>query len=161
LNKNKIQNANPLANLTNLAYLYLNDNQISDICWLKDLVLLVKRSLAGNRLKTFNCLLEDDYSIFDFSQEWSNLRELDLSRNKITNIDWVVYFNNLNTLDLSFNQIEDVNQLTNLYGLKSLILNGNKISNIDSMWNLGKLYQIELNGNRFSYLNFSSLKYFR
>ena len=65
----------------------------------------------------------------------NSITELNLSLYGLTSIDKLSYFSNLINLFLSANQISDILSIRNLIHLKSLDLSFNKIQTIDSIEN--------------------------
>jgi len=80
-------------------------------------------------------------------QYCSNLTELDLRYNQISDISAVANLNNLTEIDLSENQISDISAIANLTNLTVLILSENQISNISAIANLNNLMGIVLDKN--------------
>jgi len=139
LNFNQISDISSLAGLINLKYLYLNGNQISDIS-----------SLAG--LTNLEYFYLDTNPISDISSlaGLTNLTWLDLNTNQISDISSLAGLTNLEQLYLNGNQVSDISSLAGLTNLKDLNLNVNPISDISSLAGLTNLGQLYLNENQIS-----------
>ena len=91
--------------------------------------------------------------------EFKNLEELDLTSNKISDINILqkLNFENLKILNLSYNYIQYINALkkVNFPNLKSLILRDNKISDINILEKLNFTYleKLDLSYNKISDFN--------
>lgn len=106
---------------SNLTQLNLENNNLSDLWPLNSmnrssLLDLWYLDLSGNNFEHFDYL------------DAQNLRYLDLSNNKITNVDNVSFLTNLSYLNLTDNRIESIDALNELISLKELYLSGNNIS---------------------------------
>lgn len=78
-----------------------------------------------------------------------NLEELDFYDNRINHISSAVNkFTNLKNLDLSFNKIKNIKNIDKLVELENLYFVQNKISEIKNLETLKKLRNLELGGNR-------------
>jgi internalin A len=84
------------------------------------------------------------------NQTLTNLTELFLGGNQISDIKPLSNLTNLTSLDLSVNQISDIKPLSNLTNLTSLSLEGNQISDIKPLSNLTKLTLLYLTENKIS-----------
>ena len=85
-----------------MEYLYLNENQIDDLCsWIGDLKYLKTFHASNNEINNFDCLHDT----------LSNLDLLDLSFNKLKNVSSLRYLINLKNLNLNNNQIEDITDI--------------------------------------------------
>ncbi|MFC1981254.1 leucine-rich repeat domain-containing protein [Chloroflexota bacterium] len=78
----------------------------------------------------------------------SNLTELDLAWNKISNISPLSNLTDLTYLGLGGNEISDISPLSNLTDLTYLSLAWNEISDISPLANLTKLTELHLEGNQ-------------
>jgi Leucine-rich repeat (LRR) protein len=77
----------------------------------------------------------------------TNLDELILENNEITNIEPLKNLTRLTRLYLNRNKISDIEPLTNLTKLNHLVLRHNEITNIEPLKNLTKLKGLYLNHN--------------
>ncbi|XP_072972085.1 uncharacterized protein [Typha angustifolia] len=78
-----------------------------------------------------------------------SLHTLDLSRNKIANIEGLRELTRLRILNLSYNRISRIGQgLSNCTGIKELYLSGNKISDVEGLHRLLKLTILDLSFNK-------------
>ena len=126
-----------------------------------------------NNLESINfqmCALEDHILNELHNLFTSNLVYLNLSENKLTDLQIFSHenkFNNLINLDLSHNNIEQINSLIigNFRNLKKLNLSHNKISNImcmDNDLNFNNLKELDLSYNKIielNRINIQSLKF--
>ncbi len=100
------------------------------------------------------CVLYD----ISFLKLLSNLTQLNLSGNYITNISVLDNLKNLTQLNLSENKISDISVLKSLPNLKNLDLNKNNISDISILRSLPNLAQLDLRRNNITdYLILQSL----
>ena len=160
LNTNLITDIENLKYITSLKTLYLDGNILSDIEDLKYLTNLTALSLARTNtsniepLKNLSNLfvlylnnnkIENDQLIH---LKDLNLKTLELSSNKITDIEVLKYITSLTTLYINNNQISDIESLGYLTSLNYLEMNSNKISDISPLANLTSLDNLSLNGNQ-------------
>lgn len=78
------------------------------------------------------------------------LTKLNLSGNKISNIQPLKKIIDLEYLDISSNLVSDLKPLQRLIILKHLRLNNNQIANVQHLQNLNNLEILNLNGNHIS-----------
>jgi len=125
---------------TNLDYLYLYLNQITDISPLASLTNLTRLGLDGN------------YWIVDISPlaNLSSLVSLSLGVTGISDLSPVANLTNLKYLYLYSNQISDISPLANLTSLTFLSLDDNQISDLSPVANLTSLTSLSLGGNQIS-----------
>ena len=134
-----------LGSLTNLKYLYLENNYISDITAIGNLTNLETLDLANNIIKDISPL-----------ENLTNLKRLYLSTNIIEDITPISGLSNLIDLNISTNRIKEINALSNLNGLKKIILSNNRITDISALSNFTTLDECNLYGNKIE--NLSVLK---
>ncbi|MEG3916060.1 leucine-rich repeat protein [Microcoleus sp. w2-18bC1] len=84
----------------------------------------------------------------------SSMTELDLNRNRITDISFLGWLTNLTTLDLSYNQISDISSLGSLTNLTTLSLRGNQITDISSLGSLTNLTTLDFGDNKITDFSF-------
>lgn len=146
----------PLAKLKNLEELGLQgnpsrtlrfiagSNHINDIAALAQLKNLKKLNLRWNFIKDIRPLIQ-----------LSKLEELQLAGNWIEDISplFQAQFINLRYLDLSDNKIQDINFLTNLTNLTCLHLDNNPIQNLNPLAKLKKLQTIYLDKDQIERLH--------
>ena len=93
----------------------------------------------------------------------TNLIELELGRNQISDVTPLKGLINLTRLSLGINQISDVTPLKNLTNLTHLSLINNQISDVTPLKNLTNLIELDLLNNRISDVtplkNLTTLKY--
>ena len=138
--RNAISDISPLAGLINLEKLYLDDNhQISDISALSGLTALVELELDYNQISDLSPL-----------SALMTLEYLILSANQISDISPLSSLSNLETLHLAFNQISDISPLAGLTALQILHLHYNQISSISALSDLTNLSNLNLAYNQIS-----------
>ncbi|CRH03828.1 leucine-rich repeat protein [Plasmodium relictum] len=131
--KNNIMDITPLFKCINLIILFLQINKIENILGIEKLTKLEK-------LNMFNNNLTENYIKID---ENKNLKYIDLSDNKIENID---FFNNTNTfmhINLANNKIRNIDALKNNLNLEYLNISGNKIEKFEDIKVLHNLKKIK------------------
>ncbi|MEA1993176.1 MAG: leucine-rich repeat domain-containing protein, partial [Euryarchaeota archaeon] len=122
---NNISDISPLADLTNLEWLYLNDNKISDISPLTELT-----NLQDLRIKSNN--------VVDISP-LANLTELLwllLDDNYISDLSPLADLTNLDVLSLHYNAIQDITPLKHLTRI-----------GVTNLQDTGIKYHLDLGGN--------------
>jgi len=116
-----------------------------------------KINLRGLELKVF---IEQD--ALDYCQlndiNLSDITELDLSWNKLTDISGIKLFKNLKYLDLDNNELTDIFVLKDLNFLEFLGLSNNNIKDISIVKNLTNLKALNINdlklrSNQIQYIN--------
>lgn len=134
LSKNNISNIQPLNGL-NIQSLDLSNNKIEDIplISLKKLIIL---DLSGNKIKDI-----------DHLSNLVSLEDLILSNNRI---DTIVTLNlpNISLLDVSLNNLTSIEGIGQMTHIKRLFIGGNDIRNIDSIIKLDRLVELNLSENK-------------
>lgn len=135
----------------NLKKLKLNENEISDISPLKNLIKLEYLEIQRNRIVDVNPL-----------KNLTNLKFLKLYNNLIEDIAPLSNLTNLTGLDLHYNVtvggdeshkiiskgITDISALKNLQKLEFLDISANRIENISILKNFDKIKDLDFSGNR-------------
>lgn len=80
-------------------------------------------------------------------KQFTNLKKLDLSFNKIARIDNLDTLSGLRELNLSYNRIEQIENLNKMPNLKILVLDNNKIKQLENIRSLRKLEVLSVTGN--------------
>ncbi|XP_047525405.1 protein artichoke-like [Pieris napi] len=123
LNNNKLKVV-PSANLTEIIYLDISNNEIDNISFpiFRTFHSLRVLHLSHNSLNSFNN---------PYTNTLKELSDLSLSHNQIYSLN-ISYFNNLTSLDISHNCISTINStfLQNLDLLQSLDISNNNITSI-------------------------------
>lgn len=104
---------------------------------------------SWNNLKRTDAIYivnDDIQSIFPLTF-FNEVKSLELTGNKISNLEFIDKFPVLESLSLGNNQIESVQAIKNLKNLRKLILNNNKLSDISPLKNLLNLELLDLSGN--------------
>ena len=139
LDNNQISDVSPLAGLTDLTYLSLQENQISDVSLLADLTALAWLELNVNQISDVSPLAG-----------LTALEQLGLGGNQISDVSPLAALTTLPRLHLSHNQISDVSPLAALTTLKSLALGNNQISDVSPLAGLTALEWLDLGANQIS-----------
>lgn len=109
-------------------------------------------------LRLWNCGLSN----LDWSANFKDLQNLDLSRNKIGDISALSPLINLQRLALSINKIADISALKPLINLRELEIRGNQISDIAALSPLINLQTLNLSVNEIADISaLSPLNYLR
>ena len=162
-NNNSISNFSPVADLTQLHTLMLNDaiSEVSDISELATLPKLVWLELTKNAitdiapLATFTQLeylwLQDN-AISDISalSSLTQLTDLHLSNNAISDISVLTRLKHLRLLSLDDNPIANIVPLAELTQLVILHISGTTVSDITPLAGLKQLQELYLNDNNIS-----------
>ena len=152
VNSNSISDLSPLADLTSLTLLELDDNNISSISSLSNLTSLTTLTLDDNNISSISSL-----------SNLTSLTQLWLPGNDISDISSLSNLTSLTGLSLASNDISSISSLSNLTSLTSLQLQSNNISSISSLSNLTSLTELHLPGNNISSIsalsNLTSLTY--
>ena len=140
LDSNGISNLSALVSaisgLPSLQTLVLSNNSISDISSLSSLINLTSLNLGGD--------------LYSYSSVKINLR---LDSNAISDVSALSSLINLTSLNLSGNDISDFSPLSSLTKLTDLTLINTKISNLSSLSSLTGLTHLNLAGNTLSDLS--------
>lgn len=96
-------------------------------------------------------LSSSDINDLDGIQYCIHAKNIDLSENRIVNLELFENLNNVEELNLSDNKIENIDALSNLLHLKRLYISNNLINDISPLFELEKLEYVELSGNRIEY----------
>jgi len=139
LQNNKIQKIENLDSLPNLEYIYLNNNQIQKIENLETFPNLEILYLQNNKIQKIENL-----------ETLPNLKTLDLHNNQIQKIENLETFPNLEILYLHNNKISRIENLETLTNLEILYLHNNKISRIENLETLTNLKYLYLHNNKIS-----------
>ncbi len=109
-----------------------------------------KDSLATLTKLTVDALLSevDTKDCQQANAKLASMTELNLYKNKISDLSPLSGFTNLNILDLSINEINDVSPLSKLVNLQYLSLSNNKIVDVAPLAKLTNLTFLGLNNNR-------------
>ena len=139
LRDNSISDISVVAGLTNLRWLGLGDNSISDISVVAGLTNLIWLGLGDN-------LISDISAVSGLTR----LTELYLGGNSITDISAVSGLTRLTVLHLWRNSITDVSALSGLTNLTELHLEDNSITDMSALSGLTNLTKLSIWGNNIS-----------
>jgi Leucine-rich repeat (LRR) protein len=92
-------------------------------------------------------LSSSDINDLDGIQFCIHAKSIDLSNNRITDLDPIAGLKNLEELNLSDNQVGYIDGLSNLVNLKSIILSNNFFEDISPLFELERLEYADLTGN--------------
>lgn len=165
LGGNPVSDLTPLASLPELKTLYLDGNPVDDLTPLYGLKKLRTLSLrdipvGSNELEALQEALPDCYVFCDDVLEEpkeitlgditfkSDVTELDLSGQELTELTALSSCAALTRLDLSHNKISDLTPLADLKELTWLCLWDNSIEDIGPLLTLPKLYYLDLDQNQ-------------
>ncbi|MFL0249108.1 leucine-rich repeat domain-containing protein [Clostridium neuense] len=137
LSNNNIKVINALENMDKMLTLDLSVNGIQDISGIKNMDVLQNLNLAGN-------YLINDISVI---KNLEHINTIDLSYNKVRNLEPLSQLNNLTDLNLEYNDIVDLTPLEDLTQLQRLKLDNNHITNIYPLINLINLDTLYISGN--------------
>ncbi|MDR2559142.1 MAG: leucine-rich repeat domain-containing protein [Oscillospiraceae bacterium] len=132
----------PLQYLTNLLYLDLDGNNLTNISPLAGLVNLETLDLRHNRIRDISPLAN-----------MTNLVELSLWDNVITDISPLANLTKLEFIDLDENFVRDISPLAGLTMLHNLYLWDNDITDISPLANLTNLVYLDLDENNITDLS--------
>ena len=141
-NSNSVSALSPLAGLTNLTELLLDDNNITDISPLSGLTNLTNLGLSINNITNISRLVG-----------LTNLEVLGLWRNSVSDLSPLAGLTKLTGLYLGENSASDLSPLAGLTNLESLFLDGNGISNLSALAELTNLTRLALSNNSVSDLS--------
>ena len=147
-NMSDISKISYLNKIPNLSYLYLDWNNLQDISYVKSLENLIYLDLEDNKISNIDCLSDET--------KLTKLENLDLGYNNIETINNYIKLNSLQRITLSGNKIKSIQvieKLVNLSNLKELYLNLNEItnfdlSNINNLAGLQNIQSIDLSHNQ-------------
>lgn len=144
--------------MVNLTELYVYQNNITDISFVKGLTSLETLSLFNNNVSDLSPLaglisIKDLYlranNITDISalDGLYGLEVLDLSENKVSDITPLAELRNINLLRLNDNNISDISALSGMKKIDRLHLHNNNISDIAPLSNMADLTEVYLDNN--------------
>ncbi|MDR1642189.1 MAG: leucine-rich repeat domain-containing protein [Clostridiales bacterium] len=133
----QITDISPLEDLTDLNYLYLTGNQISDVTALSGLRYLEQLDLEDNQVKDLAPLAG-----------LTNLNALWLTKNVIDDVKTLAGMKSLTNLWLEGNKITEVSALAELTSLSDLQLSNNLITDISTLSGMKNLVTLNLMNNR-------------
>ena len=153
-----------LGNEPNLAFLRLNDDQLTSLSFLRTASALENVSAENNLLTSLDGLEDKDSlsnlyvennQIKDISalKTCKNLQDFSASNNQIGDISPLEGCSELYNLQLGNNQISDISPLEGCTKLQALNLNKNQIQDAGPLSNCTELISLNLNRNRISDLS--------
>ena len=171
LKAGEIKDITGLASFENLAYLYLQDNNITSINELKENTVMMELYLANNlnlkdvtaienmvkltKLDLANIGLDNLISINNMIQNMYKknkssypIKYLNISDNNVGGIDGIEVLKSLEELDISNINIKDISKLSSLINLRTLHASGNRIEDLEDLRGLKNLKYLHINGNK-------------
>ena len=143
LNSNAISDLRPLANLDKLEVLHLDSNEVSDIRPLANLTQLQILRLASNAISDIRPLADLD-----------KLLHLYLNSNEVSDLRPLANLDKLQVLSLDSNTISDLRPLADLTQLRGLFLASNEISDLRPLTTLTHLVRLYV---RYNFLSAASI----
>ncbi|MBN1362030.1 MAG: leucine-rich repeat domain-containing protein [Sedimentisphaerales bacterium] len=158
---NDISDLSPLAGLTELDSIVINNNQIGDVSALSGLTKLTHLDVHDNQISSISALSGltnlqtlvirlNPISDLGPMSEMSDLRDLDVHLAEVSDVSPLSGLTNLERLVLQFNQISDVSPLAGLTELRELNLRYNEISDVSPLAGLSNLQNLDLSSNQLS-----------
>ncbi len=136
----RISDVSAIGTLDRLQTLILSGNQIKDISPLAGCISLQKLDLSNN-------LIMDASPLYGLDK----LIDLNLSNNSISHVtEEIRNLTNLKLLNFTRNRISDMSVFSNMPGLNTLYLSSNKISQVVPLENMDSLVEYSLEGNSLS-----------
>ena len=127
-----------IGKLTNLEYLYLDDNQLTSVEGVGKLTSLTVLGLANNQL----------ISLPTEIGKLTNLTMLELSNNQLTSVEGVEKLTSLTVLCLANNQLTSVKGVEKLTNLRELYLFKNQLTSVEGVGKLTNLTKLSLANNQ-------------
>ncbi|OJJ14626.1 hypothetical protein BKI52_42105 [marine bacterium AO1-C] len=161
LSGNVLQDASSISFLLKLEHLDLSYNHIIDFSFLSHLRNLKILDISHNNCNKIHlddnlvCLEDADLSnnfATSVIVDSPNLKNLNLSNNKIKSLSVGCEIRDLQSFNLSYNQIQDIGFLNSMLNLKTLTLNDNQILHIFACSRLKGLKNLNLSNNKVSNL---------
>lgn len=155
----EVQDLAPIARMSALRILNLNDNHLTDVSPLQSLTRVEVLRLRHNSLQHLDSLthmtrlreLDAGYNVLthtDALLELSQITHLTLNDNRIIDITPLSKLRKLEWLDLNRNELTDISLLGELRNLRLLRLSGNKIKDVKHLVNLQALATLYLEQNQ-------------
>ena len=155
-----ITDLTPLAGLTQMTYLHLNDNyKITDLTPLAGMTQMTELNLYHNKitdltplagLNQLTYLHLNGNKIADLTPlaDLNQLTYLHLDDNKITDLTPLTGMIQMTELNLKRNQITDLTPLTGMTQMTKLILESNKITDLTPLTGMTRLTQLNIVDNK-------------
>lgn len=144
---NELFNLNGLEPCILIKKIYASNNSINDINGIQNATLLTEVDLSDNDV--------EDITILSKSKD--NLKKLNLSNNRIENIDALNGCVLIAELDISHNSIETLDSLSALTAIISINVSYNRITDVTGLKSSKKLIDVDLSNNMIS--DISSLSF--
>ena len=162
LSKNQIQDATLVSKMNSMLRLDLSYNKLSGTFVYNSFKLphLQTLNLRGNsitELTFFNDVLNKHDKWY--GSHYSNLTDLDVCENNISNLTFLSFFPKLTSLHACSNNLITIDDMCKGLNLKYITLinfNGNGLSNLECFNNLTRLTTVSLSDNRINTINSSA-----
>ena len=142
IQENRISDISPVAPLIKLQVLWLDDNDVSDILPVKGLTALVELGFNRNRVSNLAPVAG-----------LTKLEELHFKSNDISEISPAARLTNLENLYFSNNNISDLSPISRLTRLKALDFDGNNVSSLSPIAGFVNLEHLGIGHNNLSDLS--------
>ena len=137
LNNNNLTDINTLWELKNLEAVFLDNNGLEDLGNIQEMPKLKCLSLKNNNLNDINGI-----------SKLTNLSELYIDNNNLTNVDELKTLTNLYSLKLSNNMISDINFVKKLPKIEFIEVAYNNIQDVSAIGTIAAyMYELDLSGN--------------
>ena len=162
LKSNRITDLSPISNLTKLEYIFLRDNKISDLSPIRNITNLeylnsglnykLTEISALKNLTKLKVLDLDDNQIADITplKNMTDMRNLDVSSNRVSDVTPIKSMIKLTGLDLDSNGIYEINAIKDMTNLRYLDIHNNEILDVTPIKNMTRLTKLELQDNAIS-----------
>ena len=137
----EVQDLAPVARMSALQILNLNDNHLTDVSPLESLTRVEDLRLRYNSLNHLDSIMH-----------MTRLRKLDVGYNYLTHIDAFLQLPQITHLTLNHNRIIDISPLSKLSHLEFLDLNHNQLIDISLLGELRNLRLLRLSENKIKYI---------
>ena len=121
----------------NLEWLYIDNNEITDLTPLSTITSLTKLNASNNKIQDLSPI-----------QGLVNLETMNLTNNELIDISVLSNFNNLKYLYLKNNKINSLNSLINNVTLKELYCAENEIETVDNILKIESLEKFDVRKNK-------------
>jgi Leucine-rich repeat (LRR) protein len=166
LSSNQIRDISFLQTLTNLTLLYLSSNQITDYSFLQSLTNLTLLNLGNNQIRDISLENFEQLTKLNMMnnplqsillKNLTKIEDIDLHGLELIKVKFQG-LSNLTNLQLGTNYISDISFLQGLTQLINLDLHRNKISNIPLLLGLTNLTNLDLSSNQITNIPLSFLR---
>ena len=147
LSSSEIQNLKGLSNFSELVTLNISNNKISDDSEIKYLTKLETLNFANNQLNNHYSSIEKLLKLVNLDLSGNNIQDLNSLNNYLANLEAERDESELTNLTLANNKISDIQTLEKLSTLQVLNISSNDIENISYIGNNVNLNNLNISGN--------------